>query len=209
MLAGQLRDGIGRPWHEGSGLRGRQHFGSSVHAARRCRHHPPDAGVLGGFQQCERPVSIGEIRAERILDRLQHRPVGGEVVKHRGDPEQVHIGRLQRAGLLLVEEATAGLVDPGHRDIQRKLLHPTGCEEPLHAAPAASIPHHRRGLVAQTHQLGIQPRHQLGHSHHRNDLPSRTPGTTPSRVIRIRPGLCAALNPLLPSSPAETVQHCT
>ena len=96
----------------------------------------------------------------------QHRPVDGEVVEHRRDPEQVHVGRLQRAGLLLVEEAARRLVDPRHRDIQRELLHATGREEPLQAAPAAPVPDHRRGLVAQPHQLGVQPGHQFGNSSH-------------------------------------------
>lgn len=33
----------------------------------------------------------------------QHRPMGREVTQHRRDPEQVHISRLQRAGLLLLK----------------------------------------------------------------------------------------------------------
>ncbi len=96
----------------------------------------------------------------------QHRAMDCEVIEHLRDAEQVHIGRLERAGMLLVEEAAAGLVDPRHSQIQREFLHPTGGEKSLQAAPAAPVPDHRRGLIAQTHQLGIQAGHQFGNSHH-------------------------------------------
>jgi len=89
-----------------------------------------------------------------------------EVVEHLRDAEQVHIGRLERAGLLLAEEAAAGLIDPRHSQIQRELLHAAGSEVLLQAAPAAPVPDHRRALIAQAHQLGIQTGHQFGNSHH-------------------------------------------
>jgi hypothetical protein len=98
-------------------------------------------GAVAGLQRCLEPGQraglIGAQLAHGAGMAAQHRPMDREIVEHLRDAEQVHIGRFERADLLLVEETAAGLVDPGHRHIQRKLLHATGSEEPLQASPAA------------------------------------------------------------------------
>jgi hypothetical protein len=51
-------------------------------------------------------------------------------------------------------------------------LDAAGSEVPLQTAPAAPVPGHRRVLVAQTHQLSVQTRHQRTQSDHPADLRS-------------------------------------
>ncbi|MGB9050456.1 MAG: hypothetical protein WCC47_24355 [Pseudonocardiaceae bacterium] len=41
-----------------------------------------------------------------------------EIVEHLRDAEQVHIGRFEGAGLFLIEESAASLIDPCHRQVQ-------------------------------------------------------------------------------------------
>ena len=153
-------------------------------------------GPVGGPQpRLESGDGVGPVPgqpADAAGVAAQDRPVDRVVAQHLRDPEQVDIGGLEGAGLLLGEEA-AGLVDPHHRQVPGELLHTNGGEELLQAAPAAPIPDHRRVLVAQTHQLRVQVGHQRRHrSTIAADLQSRGRHHA-GRVLRV-PGLCAALD---------------
>ena len=123
----------------------------------------------------------------------QHRPVDREIAEHLGDPEQVHVGRFERAGLLLREEPAARPVDPRPSP-----------------DPARTPPPHgqRRTSPGGASSPGTRP----SSSPCSPDAPTRHPGQTPVRTQppsqrppitkarhhaeprdRSPPGLCAAL----------------
>ena len=77
------------------------------------------------------------------------RPVDRVILQHLSDPEQIHIGGLQGAGLLLDDKPTR-VVNPRHRRIQGELLDTTRSEQLLHPSPTAPVPNQCRILVAQT-----------------------------------------------------------
>ena len=165
---------------------------------------------LGGPQPCPEPRDGSGLVTGQLADRAgvaaQHSAVSLVLAQHLGDPEQVDIGLLERAGLLLREE-TAGLIDPRHGHIQRELFHAAGSEVFLQAAPAAPVPDHRRVLVAQTHQLRVQTGHQRRQSDHPADPPIMH-GPAPCRAHDRIIGIMRSARPPIRPPPGHTGQHC-
>ncbi len=182
LVAGQR--GHERPDHRSVAVRQ-----PPARAAERCelpsqgpvgphRRRAPLGGPQVHLEPGDGPGPVPGYLADRAGVAAQHGPVSLVLAQHLGDPEQVDIGLLERSGLLLREEA-AGLIDPRHGHLQRELLRPPGGEIPLQAAPRAPVPDHRRFLVAQTHQLCVQTRHQRRQSGHRPTPDHPQPGTLP------------------------------
>ena len=136
-------------------------------------------------------IASGQL-ADRARVMAHHGAVELVVAQHLGDPEQVHVGLLERSGLLLGEEAAAGLIDPLHGHVQRELLHAAGREVPLQTAPGTVIPDHRRVLVAQADHLRLQAGHQHRQGDHRPTPDHARPGPLPS-PMNGSSALCAAL----------------
>ena len=99
------------------------------------------------------------------------------------------------AGLLLLKETAARLIDPGHRDTQRELLHAAGTRNT--SPDAASSRDTRPASTACS--PGAPTRHPT-RTPAQKQQPSRSPPITndrapcPSRVTRASPALCAALD---------------
>ncbi len=93
-LAGELRDGVGRPWDGGGRLRCRQVGGAAVDAARRGADDPAHPRLPGQLEDGQRAVDVGEVGGERALDRAEHRAVGRLVEDDVGTLEALAHDRL-------------------------------------------------------------------------------------------------------------------
>ena len=108
--------------------------------------------------------------ADRAGVAAQHGAVSLVLAQHLGDPEQVDIGLLERAGLLLREEPQASSTHAIATSSENSSI-PRAVKYRCRRRHAAPVPDHRRFLVAQAHQLRVQARHQRRQSDHPADLP--------------------------------------